>query len=48
MNIWFVIIIIAIISVILSFVSLKNLNNKSHLGEVKKKLSKGRVIFHRV
>ena len=48
MNIWVVTIIIAIISVALSLVSLKNLNNKSHLQSVKKKLSKGRVIFHRV
>ena len=48
MNIWAVIIVIAIASIVLSLVSLKNLNNKSHLNSVKKKLSKGRVIFHRV
>jgi len=48
MNIWVVVIIIAVVSVILSLTGLKNLNNKSHLREVKKKLLKGRVIFHRV
>lgn len=39
------VIVIAIISVILSLVSLRNLTNKSHLREVKRKLSKGRVVF---
>ena len=45
MNIWLVIIIIAVISIILSVISLKDLENKSHLGQVKKKLLKGRVVF---
>ena len=45
MNIWVVVVIIAAVSVTLSLISLKNLNNKSHLGEVHKKLFKGRVIF---
>ena len=45
MNIWLVIIVIAIISVIFSVIALADLENKSHIGQVKKKLSKGRVVF---
>jgi hypothetical protein len=45
MNIWLVIIVIAIISVIFSVVALISLENKSHLEKVKKKLSQGRVVF---
>lgn len=39
------IIAIAIVSVILSFISLKHLNDKSHVNHTKKRLEKGRVIF---
>lgn len=45
MNIWLVIIVIAIISIALSVIALINLENKSHLKQVKKKLFKGRVVF---
>lgn len=45
MNIWLVIIVIGVISVILAFTSLRDLQNKSHVNLVKKKLLKGRVIF---
>lgn len=48
MNIWLVIVVIAVISVILSVIALVGLENKSHVGQVKKKLFKGRVIYHRV
>ncbi|MDP2585456.1 MAG: hypothetical protein Q8P29_01090 [Candidatus Levybacteria bacterium] len=48
MNIWLVIIIIAIVSVVLSIVALVDLENKSHISKTQKKLFKGRVIFHRV
>lgn len=48
MNIWLVVVVITVMSVILSVISLRDLENKSHLGQVKKKLSKGRVVFHRV
>jgi hypothetical protein len=47
MNIWIVAIIIAIISIILSIIALISLENKSHVNQVKKKLSEGRVVFHR-
>lgn len=40
-------IIILILSVILSFWSLKNLNAKKEVEEVKNKLKKGRVLFQR-
>jgi hypothetical protein len=46
MNIWMVILVIAVISIILAVVALRDLENKSHIGQVKKKLSKGRVVFH--
>ncbi len=45
MNIWLVLIVIAILSVIFSLISLKNLDSKSQLKEVRKKLFKGRVVF---
>ena len=45
MNIWLVAVVIAIISIALSVVALIDLENKSHVGQVKKKLFKGRVIF---
>lgn len=45
MNIWLVIIAIAVISVILAAVSLEGLEDRSHIGRMKKKLFKGRVIF---
>jgi hypothetical protein len=47
MNIWAIIIVIAIISIILSVIALIDLENKSHADGVKKKLFKGRVVFHR-
>ena len=46
MDIWLVVIAIAIISIILSVIALKDLENKIHVDQVKKKLFKGRVIFH--
>lgn len=46
MNIWLVIIVIIIISVILSVFSLKDIEDKSHVSQAKKKLFKGRTIFH--
>ena len=45
MNIWIVVLIILIISIILAAGSLRDLENKSHEKLVKKKLFKGRVIF---
>ena len=45
MNIWIVAIVILVISLVLSFISLKSLNNKSHIKEAKKKLEKGRVLY---
>jgi hypothetical protein len=45
MNIWTVIIVIAVISIALSIVALKKLEDKSHLKHVEKKLFKGRVVF---
>jgi hypothetical protein len=45
MNIWLVIIIIAVVSIILSIIALKDIENKSNIGQAKKKLFKGRVIF---
>jgi hypothetical protein len=36
---------IMIISIVLAVVALRDLENKSHIGQVKKKLSKGRVVF---
>jgi len=45
MNIWLVVIIIAIISIILSAIALRDLENKSHVSHAKKKLFKGRVVF---
>lgn len=45
MNIWIVIIAIAVISVALSLISLKNLNNKAHFNDVKRKLERGRVLY---
>ena len=45
MSIWVVIIIIAVISIALSLISLKNLSNKSHIQDAKKKLDKGRVLY---
>lgn len=47
MNIWLVIIILAVIAVVLSVIALVDLENKSHIDKTKKKLSKGRVVFHR-
>jgi hypothetical protein len=47
MNIWIVMLVIAIISIALSVIALRDLENKSHISQVKKKLSKGRVVFHR-
>lgn len=38
---------IAIISIVLSVIALKDLENKSHEKQVKKRLRKGRVIFRR-
>ena len=46
MNIWLVVVVIAIISIALSIIALINLENKSHVAQVKKKLFKGRVVFH--
>lgn len=48
MNIWLVIIVIAVISIILAVIALKDQVNKSHLDQAKKKLFKKRVVFHRV
>ena len=45
MNIWLVVIVIIAISIILSIIALIDLENKSHVGQVKKKLFKGRVVF---
>ncbi len=45
MNIWLVVIVIAIISIILSAIALIDLGNKAHERQVKKKLFKGRVVF---
>lgn len=47
MNIWLVTIVIAIISIILAVKALIDLENKSHIDKAKKKLLKGRVVFHR-
>jgi len=48
MNIWLVVILIAIISITLSVIALSDLENKFHIEQAKKKLFKGRVVFHRV
>lgn len=40
------IVLIAIVSVFLAFVSLKKEKNKRELNEVKKEMAKGKVIFH--
>lgn len=45
MNIWLIVVIISVLSVILAVVSLRDLENKSHESLVKKKLFKGRVVF---
>jgi hypothetical protein len=45
MNIWVVAIIIAVISIIMAFISLRSLENKSHIADAKKKLLKGRIVF---
>jgi hypothetical protein len=45
MNIWLVVLVIAIISIVLSIIALIDVENKSHVGHTKKKLFKGRVIF---
>ena len=44
MFIW-IIIAIAIISILLSFLSLRNLNAKSEVKNVKKELSKNRIVY---
>jgi len=45
MNIWLVVIAIGLISILLSLISFKNLNDKSVLRQAKKKLLRGRVVF---
>lgn len=45
MNIWLVVVVIIILSIALSVRALIDLENKSHLKHVKKKLAKGRVVF---
>jgi uncharacterized protein YxeA len=42
---WLIIIIIAIISVIFSFLSLRNINARSEVKNVKKELSKNRIVY---
>jgi len=45
MNIWLVVIVIAVISIALSVIALVDLENKSHISHTKKKLLKKRVVF---
>lgn len=42
-----VVLIILVLSIVLSFWSLKNLNAKKEVDEVKDKLKKGKVLFQR-
>lgn len=45
MLIWFIIIAIALISILLSFLSLSGVNDKSEVKNVKKELSKNRIVY---
>ncbi len=45
MNIWLVMIVIAVISIILSVIALKDLEDKSHVSQAKRKLFEKRVVF---